>query len=46
MPSQCTVVHRDEGWKTPDDTWMDMEDMEEEVFFINSLFAGRGTGLG
>jgi hypothetical protein len=28
------------GWRAPEDTWMDMEEAEEEVFFVNTLRAG------
>ncbi len=29
---KVNVVLREEGWKTLEDTWMDMEDTEEELF--------------
>jgi hypothetical protein len=31
------VVHRCEGWKTPEDSWMELEAAEEEAFFVNVL---------
>ncbi len=35
---KVNVVQGEEGWKTPEDTWMEMGEMEE-VFFLNALQA-------
>ncbi len=35
------VVQGGEGWRTPEVTWMEMEEVEEEVFFVNTLQAGE-----
>jgi hypothetical protein len=36
---KVNVVQGEEGWKTPEDTWMEMGEMEEEVFFMKALQA-------
>jgi hypothetical protein len=38
---KVNVVQGEEGWKTPEDTWMEMKEVEEEVFFVNTLQAGE-----
>ncbi len=35
------VIQREEGWMTPEDTWMEIEEAEEEVVFVNALWAGE-----
>jgi hypothetical protein len=37
------VVQGREGWRTPEDTWLEMEDKEEEVFFVNTCRQKRLT---
>lgn len=41
---ECKVnmVQGQDGWRTLEDKWMDMEEAEREVFFVNVLY---GTGL-
>jgi hypothetical protein len=34
---KVNVVKGEEGWKTPEDTWMEIGEVEEEVFFVNTL---------
>jgi hypothetical protein len=34
---KVNVVQGEGGWRTPEDTWMEMEEVEEEVFFVNTL---------
>jgi hypothetical protein len=36
---ECKVnlVQGEEGWKTPENTWMNREETEGEVFFVNVL---------
>ncbi len=34
---KVNVVYGGEGWRTPENTWMDMKEVEEEVFFVNVL---------
>jgi hypothetical protein len=33
------VIQGEEGWRTPEDTWMETEEADE-VFFVNTLQAG------
>jgi hypothetical protein len=35
------VIQGEGGWRTPEDTWMEMEEAEEEMFFINTLQVER-----
>jgi hypothetical protein len=37
---KVNVVQGEEGWKTLEDTWMEIGEMEEEVFFMNALQVG------
>jgi hypothetical protein len=30
-------VQREDGWRTPEDSWMEIGEVEEEVFFVNAL---------
>jgi hypothetical protein len=36
---ECKVnlVQGEGGWKTPEESWMDMEEAEDEVYFVNVL---------
>ncbi len=38
---RVNVVQGEGGWRTPEDTWMEMEEAKEEVFFMNALQAGE-----
>ncbi len=40
---ECKVnlVQEGEGWKTPEESWMDMEDARNEVYFVNILLGGK-----
>jgi hypothetical protein len=31
------MVQGEDGWRTPEDTWMEIGDVEEVVFFVNVL---------
>jgi hypothetical protein len=31
------IVHEYEGWRVPEESWMEMEAAEEEAFFVNIL---------
>jgi hypothetical protein len=31
---KVNVVQGEDGWRTPEDMWMEMEEMGEEVFFV------------
>jgi hypothetical protein len=31
------VVQGEEGWRTPKDMWMEVREVEEEVFSVNAL---------
>jgi hypothetical protein len=34
---KINIVQREDGWRTTEDTWMEIGEAEEEVFFINVL---------
>ncbi len=38
---KVNVVQGEGGWKSPEDTWMEMEELEEEVFFVNTSQTGE-----
>jgi hypothetical protein len=40
---ECKVnlVQGGEGWRTLEDSWMDLEDADEKVYFINVLLRGE-----
>jgi hypothetical protein len=43
---QCKVnlVQGGEGWKTPEESWMDIEEAKDEVYFVNVLLGGAENG--
>jgi hypothetical protein len=38
-------VQGEDRWRTPEDTWIEMEEIGEEVFFVN-VFSGKRIKLG
>jgi hypothetical protein len=40
---ECKVnlVQGGEGWRTPEDSWMDLEDVGDKVYFVNVLLRGE-----
>ncbi len=35
------LPHDYEGWRTPEDPWMELEAAEEEAFFVNVLMSDK-----